>query len=160
MASRHSAPSSAAAVSVLAGRHRLALIREIATSDMSFAEIAARHEAGEQDILAFASRFADEIAEVKRATTGAMSLEVAGLWVTKRENRLAEIQRDLELVEVKIRNMIRSKSDEPRDLAVLLRVRLEALRAAASELSNTVDAAASDRTAYVIETEDFESDLT
>jgi hypothetical protein len=144
----------------LSGRHRLSLIREIATSEMSFAEIAARREVDEADVLAFAKKYADDIAEVKRATTGAMSLEVAGLWVTKRENRLAEMQRDLELLERKIRDMLRTGQDEPRDLALLVRSRLDAMRAAASELSHTTASDDADRTAYVIEVEGFAEDLT
>lgn len=144
----------------LSGRHRLSLIREIATSELSFAEIAARREVEEADVLAFAKKYADDIAEVQRATTGAMSLEVAGLWVTKRENRMAEVQRDLEMLERKIRDMLKTGQDDPRDLALLVRSRLDALRAVASELSHSTSADAGDRTAYVIEAEGFAEDLT
>jgi len=48
------------------------------------------------DISAFAERFADEVTEVRAALAGRLAIETSGLWVTKRQNRLAEYQADIE----------------------------------------------------------------
>jgi hypothetical protein len=59
-------------------------------------------------IAAFAADHEEAITEVRTALAGQLAIETAGLWVTKKQNRLAEMQSDIEDCEA-ILNVMRGQ---------------------------------------------------
>lgn len=90
------------------GRARLTLIRDIAMGEWSNRELADQVGVTTEAIAAFAAEHADEISEVRAALAGQLAIETAGLWVTKKQNRLAEMQQDIEDCEA-ILNVMRGQ---------------------------------------------------
>ena len=78
------------------GYPRLALIRDLAFGEYSYSEIAKTMGCTAGDISLFAQEHVQEIAEVRVALAGKLAIESAGLWVSKKQNRLAELQSDIE----------------------------------------------------------------
>lgn len=119
------------------GWPRLALIRDLAFGEFSAAEIAANIGGGctAQDVLDFRAEHEDEITEVRAALAGQLAIETAGMWIAKRQNRLAELQSDME----DLKGAIEALRDERklggqmhRDI---VKTRVTVLRAVADELS-------------------------
>lgn len=81
------------------GRAELALIRDLAMGEWSHRELAQATGAHPDDIRLFAQQHEDEITEVRAALAGRLAIETSGLWVTKKQNRLAEYQADIEDLE-------------------------------------------------------------
>jgi hypothetical protein len=117
------------------GWSRLGLIRDLAFGEFSPAELAADIGCKVEDVLEFQSVYENEIAETRAALAGHLAIETAGLWVAKRQNRLAEIQGDLEDLGVAV-EAIRSEDklggQQHRDI---VKTRVTLLRAVADELS-------------------------
>jgi hypothetical protein len=117
------------------GWSRLGLIRDLAFGEFSPAELAADIGCTVQDVLEFQDTHQDEIAETRAALAGHLAIETAGLWVAKKQNRLAELQSDLE--------DLGDAVDEIRDLGKLggqqhrdvVKTRVTLLKAVADELS-------------------------
>jgi hypothetical protein len=81
---------------VYRGHGRLTLIRDIALGEFTFVELARRYGLDSRTIETFSQDFASEIAEVRAALAGHLAVESAGLWVAKKQNRIAELQDDIE----------------------------------------------------------------
>jgi len=64
--------------------------------EWTHASIARRLGVDTKDITDFAEKYAQDIAEVTQALAGQMAIEAAGLWIAKKQNRLAELQSDVE----------------------------------------------------------------
>jgi hypothetical protein len=77
---------------MLRGRIRLALIRDLAMGEWSHADIAKELGTTAKEVRAFADAHTTEIAEVSSALAGRLALETAGLWISKKQNRVAELQ--------------------------------------------------------------------
>src|ERR1043165_4636324 len=77
---------------LLRGRVRLALIRDLAMGEWSYAEIGRQIGATTHEIAEFAKAEADAINEVKAALAGKLAVESAGLWISKKQNRVAELE--------------------------------------------------------------------
>jgi hypothetical protein len=71
---------------------RLALIRDLAMGEWSHAELARQMGCTTRDVAEFAELHTQEIAEVSAALAGQLAIETSGLWVSKRQNRVAELQ--------------------------------------------------------------------
>lgn len=134
------------------------------------AELARQIGVPTTDVAAFAAEHADEISEVRAALAGQLAIETAGLWITKKQFRLAEIQADFEDTEETIAQL---RHETAANLGVgsrrhynLNRMRLALLRAAAEEISGprrpgprTGDEDADSNVVhYVIEADDFSVD--
>lgn len=79
------------------GWPKLGLIRDLAFGEFSHAQIAADlGDCTAADVAEFASQHEEEILEVRAALAGKLAIETAGLWIAKRQNRVAEIQADVE----------------------------------------------------------------
>lgn len=78
------------------GRMRLELIRDLALGEWSPASIAKRLGVDTEDIVEFAEKYANDVAEVRQAMAGQLAIEVSGLWIGKKQNRIAELQADFE----------------------------------------------------------------
>src|SRR5215472_1344319 len=80
------------------GRTRLALIRDMALNELSDRELAMQIGCDVHTIKAFRALYATEISEVVGALAGQLAMETAGLWIAKKQNRVAEIQSDVEML--------------------------------------------------------------
>lgn len=78
------------------GRLRLDLIRKLAMGEWSNASIAKQMGVDPGDINDFAEFYAQDIAEVRQALAGQLAIEAAGLWISKKQNRIAELQADVD----------------------------------------------------------------
>jgi hypothetical protein len=65
-------------------------------NELSHREIAHREGVTQADIKEFAEEHIMEIAEVRAGLAGQVAIETAGLWITKKQNRLAEYQAEAE----------------------------------------------------------------
>lgn len=74
------------------GHRRMALIRDIAANDESMAQLAAKYNRHPQAIYQFTARNRAEIDEARRE----MGSEFTGLWIARKESRIAEYQQKYE----------------------------------------------------------------
>lgn len=121
------------------GHLRLSVIRDLAMGELSERELAERYKVTAKEVKAFAEDFSQEISEVRAALAGKLAIEAAGLWIAKRQNRLAEAQAEVEDVNEALESLRVSKVagqglGSRRHLA-LVRLKLAALKYAADELS-------------------------
>lgn len=112
------------------GRARLRLLHEIATGNHSYAALARQHGVTRSAISQFAARHQLAILDARQA----LDDDTAALWVSRRRDRLAEIQQTIEDIDVRL-------TMDPADRAPLLRLRLQALRQAAEETGQLRDTA-------------------
>lgn len=64
--------------------------------EWSPASIAQRLGVDTADIVTFQETYAKDIDEVRQALAGQLAIEAAGLWITKKQNRIAELQADFD----------------------------------------------------------------
>jgi transposase-like protein len=112
------------------GRSRLRLIHEIATGRHSYAELARRHGVTRSAVSQFAARHQLAILDARQA----LDDDTAALWVSRRRDRLAEIQQTIEDLDAQL-------DAQPEDRAQLWRLRLQAIRQAAEETGQLRDTA-------------------
>jgi transposase-like protein len=112
------------------GRSRLRLIHEIATGRHSYAELARRHGVTRSAISQFAARHQLAILDARQA----LDDDTAALWISRRRDRLAEIQQTIEDLDAQL-------DAQPEDRAQLWRLRLQAIRQAAEETGQLRDTA-------------------
>lgn len=126
------------------GRTRLELVRDLAMGEWSPASLAKRLGVDTADVEEFADKYATDIAEVRQALAGQLAIEAAGLWISKKQNRIAELQADFdELNEVlgQMRNGTYRPTDNDgtnlgsRRHRGILKSKMDLLRAVAEELS-------------------------
>jgi transposase-like protein len=112
------------------GRARLRLIHEIATGNHSYAALARQHGVTRSAISQFAARHQLAILDARQA----LDDDTAALWVSRRRDRLAEIQQTIEDLDAQL-------DAQPEDRAQLWRLRLQAIRQAAEETGQLRDTA-------------------
>ena len=93
------------------GRTRMALLRDLAMGEWSDASIAASVGVPTEIITDFRESYPDEIQEVRAALAGQLAIESAGLWISKKQNRLAELQEDFEDIDQVI-DLMRKNTEE------------------------------------------------
>jgi len=93
------------------GRARLALLRDLALGEWSDASIAQSVGVPTEIISDFRLTYSQEISEVRAALAGKLAIESAGLWISKRQNRLAELQQDYEDIDLVI-DVMRENVDQ------------------------------------------------
>ena len=74
------------------GRTRLALIRDLAMGEWSHRELADQLGLTAKEIAAFSEEEHEAITEVKSALAGQLAIETSGLWISKKQNRVAELE--------------------------------------------------------------------
>jgi hypothetical protein len=99
------------------GRHRLALLRDLAVGDFTAAELAEKYDRAVGTINTFKYNHKAEIAEIRSNPDD----EFAGLWIAQKKNRIAVYQSQVDRLE---------ESDDPK----LLARSQTALRSVAEEL--------------------------
>jgi hypothetical protein len=145
--------------------------------EWTYRELAEACGCTQADIASFADTYADEITEVRAALAGRLAIESAGLWVAKKQNRLAEFQSDIEDLD-SVLSAMREEQDAPSETArilgglgsrrhhSLIRSKLALFKAVADELEprRTVQVHADTDDAnvvrYVIEAGDHRDSLT
>jgi hypothetical protein len=137
----------------------LSLLRDLALGEWSYAELARQIGVTTADIADFAEVNAMEIAEVKASLAGQLAVETAGLWITKKQNRIAEIQSDVEEVGDILREMAENGVRWSRSHKDMLKFRLDGFRQVADELGAMPQRSAAptrqgSSVHYVIESED------
>jgi hypothetical protein len=117
------------------GWPQLGLVRDLAFGEFSHQELASSLGCAAADIREFAEQHSEEIAETRAALAGQLAIETAGLWIAKRQNRLAEYQSDAE----DLRGVIEALRKDGRLGGKVhhdtVRTRIAILRAVAEELS-------------------------
>lgn len=142
------------------GRARLALLRDLAMGEWTYAEIAKQLQIPAKEISGFAEEHEAEIAEVRAALAGELAIETAGLWISKKQNRLAELQAEYEDVDEALVAFGRDRwSTHHKDMH---RAKLSILRAVAEELGalparSDAPQRQGDTVHYIIESEDVEA---
>lgn len=79
----------------LRGRQRIALLRDLALSDMTVLQIAVKYDRSEGTMYAWKKNHAAEIDAIRADAAN----EFAGLWVAQKVNRVAVYQDDIETLE-------------------------------------------------------------
>lgn len=131
-------------VTLYRGRLRLELIRELAMGEWSVASIARRIGVDVSDVTDFEEEYRSDIAEVRQALAGQLAIEAAGLWISKKHNRIAELQADFDELNDVLKEM-RSGTYKPTDNdgtnlgsrrhRGILKSKMDILKAVSEELS-------------------------
>jgi hypothetical protein len=124
------------------GRTRLAMIRDLALGEYSDGELALQVGCDLSTIKAFRALYANEIVDVRGALAGRLAVETAGLWIAERQNRVAEYQSDVEVINQAMREFITDEKGEvvpvmvsTREFDRMLRAKHFAMQAVNSEYS-------------------------
>lgn len=123
------------------GHMRLTLIADIAKGELDALQLARRLGLDREDIETFEATYMEDIIEVRAALAGKVAMESAGLWVAKKQNRIAELQADIEDCNRAISQLRDTPQGEGYDTGLgsrrhmnLARTKLSALVAVANEL--------------------------
>jgi hypothetical protein len=159
---RKPAGSGASPATALRGRQRLMLISDLAMGEWSLEELATRMGLPVADIRVFAETYAHEISEVSQALAGHLSIETAGLWVTKKQHRMAEYQAEIEEIDQYIAELRRNGVKWSRSHRDMLRARQDLYRQVADEVGAYPQRQAApvrqgSSVHYIIDTEDSDA---
>jgi len=120
---------------VLRGYRRRALLRDLAMGELSPRELAKKHDITIQDVLSTKETEAENIRELSQALSGTLNIEVAGLWIAQKQNRLAELEHEASEIREALRNLREDQrilwSRSHRDM---IRTYIELLKTVADEL--------------------------
>jgi len=116
------------------GKDRLALIRDIAMNELSTRELAQKTGQTQAAIASFREEHTTEIAEVRAALAGQLAIETAGLWISKKQNRLAEYQAQAEDIRDFLEDLRRDGVRWSRAHRDMLKVYLDLMHSTADEL--------------------------
>jgi hypothetical protein len=103
----------------LRGRHKIALILDLADGALGHEELAARHGISRQGVAEFASRNRDRIEATKQDLTS----ELRGLWVVDKQQRLSDAEQDLEDLEERLQDPDLSHAARARYLLLKMKLR-------------------------------------
>lgn len=144
---------------VYRGHERRQLIIDLAMGESTYREIAARIGFSLKDVQAFAGEHEREIAECQQMLMGKLAEEVAGLWISRKANRLAEYQDQAEEIRTTLADLYDNGKYWSRDHKDMLRTYLDLFRQVAEELGAYPQRASApawtgQTVHYVIETDD------
>jgi hypothetical protein len=123
-------------ISEFRGFRELELVTDLAMGEWSLRELAEATGLPTSDIQEFADEHAREIVEVKAALAGQLARETAGMWIVKKQNRLAELQQMYSEV-AEVQNRFNNGPTGPtwsRSHKDMVKARLDILRHVADEL--------------------------
>jgi predicted transcriptional regulator len=118
----------------LKGHERLRLIADLAMNELSHRELAHREGVTQADVKEFATAHVGEIAEVRAALAGQLAIESAGLWISKKQNRLAEYQNEAEEIRDFLADMRHQGIRWSRSHRDMLKLYFDIFKQAADEL--------------------------
>jgi hypothetical protein len=144
------------------GRARLGLIRDLALNEWTPRELAEQIGLPTEDILAFQHEHADAIAEVRQALANNLAIETAGLWITHKQHRLAELQQAAEDIGECLTELHDEGINWSRSHRDMHRARLDIFRQVADELGaypqrQQAPVRQGQTVHYIIESEDNEA---
>lgn len=116
------------------GYERLGLIADLAMGELSHRELAQRESVTIQEISEFAEAHMKEIAEVRAALAGQLAIETAGLWISKKQNRIAEYQDRAEVIRRTLHQWEAEGEPWSRSHRDMLKAYLDLMRQTADEL--------------------------
>jgi hypothetical protein len=138
------------------GYERLRLIRDLALGELSPRELARDYRLSVETVIEFRESFHEEISELRAALANSLPIETAALWITRKQNRLAEMQAEAEEIRDFLEELRSSGIRWSRAHRDMLRTYLEILRQCADELGaypqrNTAPARTGSTVHYVID---------
>lgn len=116
------------------GRIKLALIRDLAMGEWDETSLARRYDLATEEVRSFKLGHQDEINEVSQALSGHLAIETAGLWIAKKNERLAEYQQEIDDITEALEDLRNSGVPWSRAHRDMIRARLDLYRQAADEL--------------------------
>jgi hypothetical protein len=121
---------------------------DLAKGDLSQEKLAAKYGVTGPAIHHFKTRHAAAIAEIKAQIDEGVRAEIVGLWIADKANRIAEYQKDVEL----LTEQVVDGSLEPQDFRGAMKVKQAALRNVAEELGELKVQVETDGTVkYIVE---------
>jgi hypothetical protein len=102
--------------------------------EWEYPALAKKYDATPGGIQAFAEYYDEEIIEVSAALSGSLSLETAGLWATRKQARLAELQQGIDDIDEALKELRDQGSVWTRAHRDMFRARLDLYRQIAEEL--------------------------
>jgi hypothetical protein len=94
------------------GKTRMALIRDLAMGEWNDETIARSIGVPTIEITTFRETYETDINEVRQALAGQLAIESAGLWISKKYNRVGELQSDFEDIDLVIDVMRRNTREQ------------------------------------------------
>jgi hypothetical protein len=94
------------------GKARMALIRDLAMGEWNDETIARSIGVPAIEIETFKEQYSNDISEVRQALAGQLAIESAGLWISKKYNRVSELQSDFEDIDLVIDVMRRNTREQ------------------------------------------------
>src|SRR6266568_9220864 len=143
---------------LLRGYERLRLLRDLATAG-DLRPLARQYNLSQSELRVFEQEHQEEISELSSALTQGSNIETAGMWITKKNNRIAELEHEAE----EIRNVLEDYRQDgifwSRAQRDMIRTYLEVLRQVADETGAYPQRQSQPRQSgqtvhYVIDTED------
>jgi hypothetical protein len=117
---------------VLRGHQERMLKLDLAKGDLSQEKLGKKYGVTGPAIHHFKERHLDAIMEIKAQLDNGVREEVAGLWIADKGNRIAEYQRQMDL----LAEQLEDGSLEPSDFRGAMKVQQQALRNVAEELGD------------------------
>jgi hypothetical protein len=144
------------------GHEKRQLILDLAMGEIAHREIAQRERVSLKDLQEFAREHERDILECQQMLIGKLAEEVAGLWISKKANRLAEYQEQIEEIRLTLAELYDKGSYWSRNHRDMLRVYMDLFRLTAEELGAypqraSAPAQTGNAVHYVIETDDTRS---
>jgi hypothetical protein len=144
------------------GYERLRLLRDLATSPSTPRELARDYGIPYAVLRDFQQSHQEEIAELQQAIVTGQPTETQGMWITKKHNRLAELEHEAEQIRDTLQDYRDSDIPWSRAHRDMIRTYLEILRSVADETGaypqrQSAPARSGQTVHYVIDTEDSES---
>lgn len=144
------------------GRKRLALIRDLAMGEWNEKSLAKQYGLPVEDISAFQEDYQEEIQELAAALAGTIPVDTAGLWTTRKQNRIAEFQQAIEDIDEVIISLRQNGVPWSRAHRDMFRARLDYYRQIADELGAYPQRQAApvrqgNTVHYIIETDETDS---
>jgi hypothetical protein len=116
------------------GRQKLALIRDLAMGEWEPTSLAPLYGLTAIQVRVFQERHQEEIQEVAHALEGTLDITTAGMWISRKQNRLAEYQQAIDDIDAQLNEWREQGLGWSRAHRDLYRARLDLYRQAADEL--------------------------
>ena len=145
----------------LKGYQKLRLLKDLATSPSTPRELAHSHNLRLPALLRFRDAHKEEIAELSHAFQRGLPTDTSGMWITKKENRLAELEHEAEEIRNSLQDFRQNDIPWSRNHRDMIRTYLEILRTVADEIGAYPQRSAPPRQSgstvhYIIDTDDAE----
>jgi len=121
---------------LLRGYERLRLLRDLATGagqSQELASLARQYNISQSELRIFQRDHQEEISELSSALSQGSNIETAGMWITRKENRIAELEHEAEEIRDTLEDYRQDGISWSRAHRDMIRTYLEILRSVADE---------------------------